>query len=133
MKFPIVIHKDPESDYSVTVPDLPGCYSAGSSIEEAIHMAKEAVECHLEGMLLDGEVVSKILSIERHKENPEYNDGIWGIIDIDVSKLSVKSKRVNITIPEKLLHTVDRYAKNHGETRSGLLAQAVTEYMASRQ
>lgn len=133
MKFPIVIHKDPESDYSVTVPDLPGCYSAGSSIEEAIHMAKEAVECHIEGMLLDGEVIPKILPIESHKKNLEYNDGIWGIIEIDISKLSVKSKRVNITIPEKLLHTVDIYAKKHGETRSGLLAQAVTEYMTIHQ
>ncbi len=133
MKYPIVIHKDPESDYSVTVPDLPGCYSAGSSIEEAIYMAKEAIECHIEGMLLDGEVAPKILPIERHKENLEYNDGIWGIIEVDISKLSVKSKRVNITIPEKLLHTVDKYAENHGETRSGLLAQAVTEYMTSHQ
>ena len=35
VKFPVVIHKDPESDYGVTVPDLPGSYSAGSSVEEA--------------------------------------------------------------------------------------------------
>ncbi|MCF6270740.1 MAG: type II toxin-antitoxin system HicB family antitoxin [Melioribacteraceae bacterium] len=33
MKFPIIIHKDPESDYGVTVPDLPGCYSAGSTLD----------------------------------------------------------------------------------------------------
>ncbi|NOQ46176.1 MAG: hypothetical protein GQ559_05825, partial [Desulfobulbaceae bacterium] len=38
-----------------------------------------------------------------------------------------------ISIPERLLNSVDHFAKNHGETRSGLLAQAVTEYMASHQ
>ena len=39
----------------------------------------------------------------------------------------------NITLPEYLLNTVDNYAKKHGETRSGLLASAVTEYMGSHQ
>ena len=133
MKFSIVIHKDPASDYSVTVPDLPGCFSAGDSIEEAMNMAKEAIECHIEGLLLDGDVIPKVMSIEKHKDNPEYKKGLWGIVEVDLSKLSVKSKRVNITIPENLLHSVDQYAKQHGESRSGLLAQAVTEYMASHQ
>ncbi|MCP4151812.1 MAG: hypothetical protein GY757_28975, partial [bacterium] len=27
MNYPVVIHKDKESDYGVTVPDLPGCFS----------------------------------------------------------------------------------------------------------
>ncbi len=133
MRFPIVIHKDPQSDFSVLVPDLLGCYSAGSDIDEAMSMVKEAIECHLEGMLIDGEPIPKIVPIEKHQQNIEYKDGIWGIIEIDLSKLSVKSKRVNITIPENLLHTVDQYAKQHGETRSGLLTQAVTEYMTEHQ
>ncbi|MBN0609850.1 type II toxin-antitoxin system HicB family antitoxin, partial [Pseudomonas aeruginosa] len=30
MKFPVVLHKDPDSDYGVTVPDVPGCFSAGA-------------------------------------------------------------------------------------------------------
>ena len=36
MRSLIVIHKDPESCYGVTVPDLPGCFSAGNTIEEAL-------------------------------------------------------------------------------------------------
>lgn len=32
MRYPVVVHKDPESDYGVTVPDLPGCFSADRSI-----------------------------------------------------------------------------------------------------
>ncbi|RKZ01510.1 hypothetical protein DRQ21_10530 [Candidatus Fermentibacteria bacterium] len=45
----------------------------------------------------------------------------------------LKAKRINITLPERLLSTVDHYARNHGETRSGLLAQAVAEYMSEHQ
>ena len=71
--------------------------------------------------------------IEKHKNNPDFKDGIWALIDVDISRLSLKSKRVNITMPERLLNSVDYFAKKHGETRSGLLTQAVTEYMASHQ
>ncbi|HEY89051.1 MAG TPA: hypothetical protein G4N98_04860 [Thermoflexia bacterium] len=51
---------------------------------------------------------------------------------VDLSKLSGKSKRVNITMPERLLALVDQYASRHGETRSGLLAQAAMEFIAAR-
>ena len=49
MLFPIVIHKDEESVYGVSIPDLPGCFSAGYTFEEAIESAREAIACHLEG------------------------------------------------------------------------------------
>ena len=133
MKYPIVIHKDENSDFGVTFPDLPGCFSVGASIEEAIASSHEAAECHIEGMLLDSEPIPVASAIENYKDNPDYNDGLWALVDIDISKLSQKAKRINITLPERLLSTVDHYARNHGETRSGLLAQAVTEYMAEHQ
>lgn len=133
MKYPIVIHKDPDSDYSVTIPDLPGCFSAGSSIEEAIRMAQEAAECHIEGMLIDSEPIPTPSDIEVHKDQPDFKNGIWALVEVDISKLSLKSKRINITMPERLIKTVDQYAKKYGSTRSGLLSQAVTEYMASHQ
>lgn len=133
MKYPIVIHKDPDSDYSVTIPDLPGCFSAGATIEEAIAMAQEAAECHIEGMLLDLETIPAPRDIEAHRNNTGYEGGIWALVDVDISKLSLKSRRINISMPEKLIVTVDRYAKKFGASRSALLSQAVTEYMASHQ
>jgi len=133
MKYPVVIHKDPSSDYGVTIPDLPGCFSAGSTIEEAVNMAQEAAECHIEGMLIDSEPIPTPSDIEVLRNKPEFKDGIWALVDVDISKLSLKSKRINITMPERLIRTVDQYAKKYGSSRSGLLSQAVTEYMASHQ
>ncbi|CCK80174.1 type II toxin-antitoxin system HicB family antitoxin [Desulfobacula toluolica] len=133
MKYSIVIHKDPDSDYSITIPDLPGCYSAGETIEEAINMAQEAAECHIEGMLIDSEPIPTTTDIEKHKDDPNYKNGTWALIEVDISKLSLKSKRINITMPERLLRTVDQYAKKYGSSRSGLLSQAITEYMAAHQ
>jgi predicted RNase H-like HicB family nuclease len=133
MKYPVVIHKDENSDYGVTFPDLSGCFSAGETIEKALANAQEAAECHIEGILLDSEPVPVATTIEKHKDIPEFKDGLWALVEVDLSKLSLKSKRVNITMPERLLNSLDYYAKKHGETRSGLLTQAVTEYMASHQ
>lgn len=133
MKYPVVIHKDENSDYGVTFPDLQGCFSAGETIEEALVNAQEAAECHIEGILLDSEPFPVATTIEKHKNNPDFKDSIWALVEVDLSRLSLKSKRVNITMPERLLNSLDYFAKKHGETRSGLLTQAVTEYMASRQ
>jgi len=133
MKYPVVIHKDLDSDFSVIIPDLPGCFSAGSTIEEAISMAQEAAECHIEGLLIDSESIPVPSGIEAYKDHPDFKEGIWAIVEVDISKLSLKSKRINITMPERLINTVDQYAKRCGSTRSGLLSQAVTEYMALHQ
>jgi predicted RNase H-like HicB family nuclease len=45
-----LIHKDPESDYGASFPDLPGCVTAGRTLDEAREMAVEALALHLEGL-----------------------------------------------------------------------------------
>lgn len=130
MKYPVVIHKDKNSDYGVTVPDLPGCFSAGSSLEEAIHNAHEAIECHLEGLLKDGDPVPVKKNLDDHFHNRHLKDGVLAFVDIDVSKLSGKTVRVNITIPERFLKQIDAYAVLHGGNRSGFLVDAAMSYMA---
>lgn len=129
MRYPVVIHKDETSDYGVTVPDLPGCFSAGETMEAALDNAVEAIECHLEGLLFDGERIPQARSIEEHRHNPDHADGTWALVSVDLSKLASKAKRINITLPERVLALVDEQARRDGETRSGLLARAVLEYI----
>ncbi len=132
MLFPIVIHKDEESAYGVSVPDLPGCFSAGDTFEEAIESAREAIACHLEGLLLDDEPIPAKTPFEAHRANEDYEDGIWAVVAIDISKLSSKAKRVNITVPARVLAIVDQAAAREGETRSGLLLRAALSYLERR-
>ncbi|GAB4397436.1 MAG: type II toxin-antitoxin system HicB family antitoxin [Anaerolineales bacterium] len=133
MQYAVVLHKDSGSDYGVTVPDLPGCFSAGTTVDEALTAAVEAIETHIEGMMMDGEVLPSPNLLEHHQSNPNYAGGIWALVSVDVTKLSGKSKRVNITLPEKILSMVDQYASARGETRSGFIAQAALEYIASHE
>jgi len=131
MRFPIIIHKDRDSDYGVTIPDLPGCFSAGKTTDEAFSNAVEAIECHVEGMLQDGEKLPIPNTLEYHRGEARFEEGVWALVDVDITKLSGKAKRVNITLPERLLVQIDSFAARNGDTRSGLLAHAALEYVAA--
>ena len=49
LKYRIIIERDPEEGvYIASVPSLPGCHTFGRTIEEAIDMAKEAIEAYIE-------------------------------------------------------------------------------------
>ena len=129
MRFPIVIHKDACSGYGVTVPDLPGCFSAGDTLDEAIESARESIACHIEGLLMDGEPIPARASLEALQANEDYRGGVWAIVAVDISKLSSKSRRINITLPERVLAIVDQAAVREGQSRSGLLARAALSYV----
>jgi len=126
MLFPVVIHKDEGSSYGVTIPDMPGCFTAGDSMQEAVRNIQQAAECHYFGEP-DLPVPS---DLEKWINDPHYENGVWVLVDIDLSRLQVKAKRVNITIPENLLSRIDHYVATHHLTRSGLLAQAASRYMS---
>ena len=57
MSYRILLRKEPEGGYTVTVPSLPGCVTFGETIEEAIKMAKEAVLLYIESLRENGEEV----------------------------------------------------------------------------
>lgn len=133
MNYPVVIHKDPKSDYGVSVPDLPGCISAGATLDDALAMAKEAIELHLEGMIEEGGVVPRPTPLETLRRDPEFADGTWAIVSVDETSLRVKIARIGITMPQRVLDAIDRHAKAHGETRSGLLARAALRYIGREE
>ena len=133
MRFPIVIHKDKSSGYGVTVPDLPGCFSAGDTPEEAIVSSQEAIECHIEGLLMDGEPLPASKPLQEHQANEDYKAGTWALVDVDVSKLSGKVVRVNVTMPARVLAVVDAAAARAGESRSALLTHAALDYIQTKE
>jgi len=66
----------------------------------------------------------------RLAQDQEYQGGIWYLVEIDLNKLDTKTRRINITIPERLLTRVDRYVKEHRfDSRSGFLARAAEVFI----
>ena len=126
MKFPVVLHKDADSDYGVTVPDVPGCFTAGATVSEALENVHEALALHFEGLVADGEDLPQPREVDDHLENPDYAGGVWAVVDFDVTPYLGKSVRFNASLPEHLLHRIDeRVQTDHRyASRSGFLATA---------
>ncbi len=55
LSYRILLTKEPEGGYTVTVPSLPGCITYGETIEDAKKMAKEAIELYIESLKAHGE------------------------------------------------------------------------------
>jgi predicted RNase H-like HicB family nuclease len=124
-----LIHKDADSDYGVSFPDLPGVISAGSTLDEARDMATEALALHIEGLMEDGEAIPEPSSLEEVMANAENKDGVAVLIAAPAT--AVKSVRVNVTLPSDVLDQIDQYAEREGFTRSGFLAQAAKKAMVA--
>jgi Uncharacterized conserved protein len=130
MRYPIAIeYGNDTTAYGVVVPDLPGCFSAGDTLDEAVTNAEEAILLFLEDAIEGGKVPPKASTLEDLRDDPEYAGWAWAFTNVDLSKLSTKAVRVNITVPDRLLSAIDAYAERHGETRSGFLTRAAMEAM----
>jgi predicted RNase H-like HicB family nuclease len=103
MHYLIVIYKTANSAYGVTVPDLPGCFSAGDTFDEALEQAKEAILCHVEGLLDDGVSVPAPQPVDTHQRKRIYAGGVWAVVEVDPSALDTTIERVNITLPKRVL------------------------------
>ena len=55
---------------------------------------------------------------------------MWAVVEVLVEKYFGPAEKINITLPRLLLSRIDDYAKAHGATRSGFLAQAARMAMA---
>jgi len=124
-----LIHKEADSDYGVSFPDLPGAISAGRTLDEAREMAAEALALHLEGLAADGEAAPEPSSLEEIMSDAQNKEAVAVLIPAPATE--VKSVRINITMPADVLDQIDRYAEQQGFTRSGFLAQAAKKAMAS--
>lgn len=123
MKYPIAIEPgNARKAFGVVVPDLPGCFSAGDTLDEAIDNAREAIELWLETVIDDGGAVPEARPVAEHQANPEFAGWIWAVVSVDLASLSDKAERVNITLPARVLRRIDAAAKAAGESRSGFIA-----------
>jgi predicted RNase H-like HicB family nuclease len=122
-----LIHKDPDSDFGVSFPDFPGVVTAGTDLDDARHMAEEALAFHIEGLVEDGEAIPEPSSLEGVMADPDNRKGVAILVALkaEVSK----AVRVNVTIPQDILQKIDTYAESHGFTRSGFLVQAAKRAM----
>lgn len=131
MLYPVIIHKEPETDYGVIIPDFPGVFSGGSTLEETLRNVQEAVET-----LYEGEIEMEIpnpSSLESVLTSEDAESGAVVLVDLSFDFLNKTTVPVNITMPSYLRTRIDRAAKERGLTRSGLIQTATREYIERRR
>ena len=130
MKFIIAIEPGTESTaWGVSVPDLPGCFSAGDTMDEAMENARQAIDHHVEIMIEDGSAIPAARPLATHQAAPEYAGWGWAVVDVPVEKYLGPAEKINITVPRLVLARIDEYAKSHGMSRSGFLVEAACTAM----
>jgi predicted RNase H-like HicB family nuclease len=128
MRYPIAIEPGTETTaFSVVVPDLPGCFSAGDTLDEAVAGAEEAAAAWIDASLDAGEAVPAPSNLEAVSRNPDYAGWTFGIITLDPALLDDTIERVNITLPRRVLRRLDALARAAGESRSGYITHLTLE------
>ena len=130
MLYPIAIEPgDEKHAYGVIVPDVPGCFSAGDTLEEAFLNAREAITFHIEGMIEDGEEIPRPTELENHRKNKELKGFILALVDVDLTHLMGKSEKINVTLTSLLIKRIDEYVAHNPEykNRSNFLAKLATD------
>jgi predicted RNase H-like HicB family nuclease len=125
MLYPVYVHLgDDQYAHGVTIPDFPGCFSAADSWNELPEKIQEAAELHFEGEAL---AVPLPTPLEELARRSEYQEGVWMIVDIDLTRIRPKTVRIHISLLDSLVRRIDEYAKVHHLSRSRFLTRAAED------
>jgi predicted RNase H-like HicB family nuclease len=128
MRYPIVIEAGGEDTaFGVAVPDLPGCFSAGDTLDEAMAGALEAAAAWIDATLDAGDPIPPPSRLEALRADPAYEGWSLGVITVDAALFDDTTERVNITLPRRVLKRLDARARAAGESRSGYIARLTLE------
>lgn len=129
MQYPIAIEwGDEKTATGIVFPDIPGAVTAGDTVEDAYSAAVEVAHIQLEAIAEAGGEIPRPGSVEQHRQNPEYADRGWGLVDIDITPYLGKTEKVNVTLPSVVIRKIDRYVSVHKlKSRSAFLANVAVE------
>src|SRR5260370_42352877 len=96
-----ILRKDRRSDYGVSFPDLPGCATAGRTLEEARKNAAEALALHLEGLVAENLDIPEPRSLDKILLEREHRAGVPFLVDAEGPPS--RAVRVNVTLPADIL------------------------------
>jgi len=119
--YPAIFTKE-ESGYFVKFPDIQPCYTEGSTIEEAVIMAKDVLESRIETALERGEA----LPAPSNMDTLDGDKVMLIVADIANMKSQTRYVRKTLSIPYWLNVAAEKEHINF----SGVLQEALKEHLA---
>ncbi|MBA0340251.1 hypothetical protein D7U87_05915 [Stenotrophomonas maltophilia] len=124
MRYPVLIEAgDERTAWGVVVPDLPGCFSAADTLDDALTAAEEAALAWIDVALDEGRSIPTPSAPQKIAAEAS-KDICWilAYICVDPALLDDTIERVNISLPRRILARLDAQARAAGESRSGYIA-----------
>lgn len=123
--------KEPDSAYGIVVPDVPGCFSAGDTYDEAVRNASQALQAHLETLRDNGKPVPEPRNFEDLMADPEVRadavDAPWIAVPLHLEGDTVE---ISLPMTSDLLDAIDAAARRSGLSRAAFLAEAARAKIA---
>ena len=106
------------------MPDQPGCFSAGNTMDEAVENARHAIDQHVGILIEDGVSIPLGRPLAVHPADLDYADWVGAIVDVPVEKYLGPAENINSTVPRLIPAHIDEYGRSRGMSRSGFLVEA---------
>jgi len=117
-----IVHKDEDSAFGVSFPDLPSVFSAADDEDEIIGNAIEALRLWAEDMELPAPS-----SLDAIRTRPDVREALAEgafIVRIPLIEDDTRVVRANVTFEAGMLKAIDETARKRGLTRAAFLASA---------
>lgn len=126
------VYKDPNSSFGVSFPDLPGCYGAGETYDEAIEKAKISLREYALALADDGDDMPKPRThgtLAADTTEAIEMDKAAFIIEVPLLTVGTK-KRVNVSLDDRVLAAIDRACMLTGtKNRSAFLTKVALNWL----
>jgi predicted RNase H-like HicB family nuclease len=128
-----IVHKDPGSAFGIAFPDVPGCFSAGDTFEEAIANAAEALRLHRDVSAETGRNFPEPRSFDDLMADASLRSELTDspLVPVSLPSPGDVEIEVKVSLEPILLDRIDEAAQRKGLSRSAFLSQAARTELAS--
>lgn len=126
--FHALVHKDADSAFGVTFPDLPGCFSAADDVQDILPNAVEALDLWFEDQpAVDPLPIDQV----RDMVADDLAEGAF-LIAVPFITQTGRAARINLSLDRGMVEAIDAAATARKLTRSAFMAQAARNEIEGR-
>ncbi|MBV6631519.1 MAG: type II toxin-antitoxin system HicB family antitoxin [Alphaproteobacteria bacterium] len=123
-----VLSKDPDSEYSMYFPDLPGCVTAGRTIEEALFSAREALALHLQGLMELRRRPPRPTNLYDLARDPQHGEGLAVMIEPWPADDDNEPETIELKLSARTIQALDNAGAVRHKTRAQIVELVLAEW-----